>query len=128
MMRMILVTLVLLLLAGCGSPDEPEPESVAIEPPAVEIDSSQVVGTWATDRDFESTIVIYEDDGKLRMLERFEDGSELDSQLFESTVNGETRYAADYGQDIGEYYVIGGDGRLQMWSDNGNYYTAPIDD
>jgi hypothetical protein len=128
MTRWIAAALAALLLAGCGGDEEPEVSSKQEPETATQIDADQVLGKWNTDRDFESTIVIYEDGDDLRMLESFDDGSDLDSLLYESVENGETRYAADYGRDLGEYYVIGEDGRLQMWSDNGNYYTAPIDD
>lgn len=127
-MKLLAVAALALVLAGCGAGEEPEISSKQEPEASTQIDADQVLGRWNTDRDFESTIVIYEDGDELRMLESFDDGSDLDSLLYESVENGETRYAADYGRDIGEYYVIGEDGRLQMWSDNGNYYTAPIDD
>ncbi|WP_339885234.1 hypothetical protein [Vreelandella maris] len=91
-------------------------------------DNRDVVGEWSASRGIESHITIYTEGSEIRMSQRFQDGSDLDSLLYESVVNGETRYTADYAKDMGEYYVIGDDGRLQMWSDNGNYYTAPIDD
>ncbi|WP_417837649.1 hypothetical protein [Thalassospira tepidiphila] len=91
-------------------------------------DEANIVGEWRASRGIESHITIYQEGDELRMSQRFQDGSELNSLLYESNVNGETRYAADYAKEMGEYYIIGEDGRLQMWSDNGNYYTAPIDD
>lgn len=127
-MRIIFAFALCVMLVGCGADEEHEAGSKQEPEAATQIDADQILGKWNTDRDFESTIVIYEDGNELRMLESFDDGSDLDSLLYESVENGETRYAADYGRDIGEYYVIGEDGRLQMWSDNGNYYTAPIDD
>lgn len=127
-MKLLAVAALVLILAGCGGSEEPEAKAAAQSEPTPEFNESEVIGRWETDRDFDSTIVIYKDGDELRMNERFDDGSDLDSLLYESVENGETRYAADYGRDIGEYYVIGEDGQLQMWSDNGNYYTAPIDD
>ncbi|UQI38782.1 hypothetical protein [Vreelandella venusta] len=108
-----------LVLAGCGE-TETSPSNAQEE-----ISAEQVVGKWESDWSDESVIVIYKDGEDHRMRENFEDGSELDSLLEQSNVAGETRYIADYGRDLGEYYVIGPTGWLQFWSKNGKFYSAP---
>lgn len=86
-----------------------------------------LIGRWNVSRGYNSVITFYEKDGQKRISQKFQDGSEMDLELYEQEVNGDIRYSDDTGKDIGEYFVIGDNGKLQFWSENGNYYTAPID-
>lgn len=121
MIRLGIALTAALLLVGC---DDSEKKTAASDAHP-EISNEQVVGKWKSDWSDESVIVIYKDDEDHRMRENFEDGSELDSLLEQTNVAGETRYIADYGRDLGEYYVIGPTGWLQFWSKNGKFYSAP---
>lgn len=87
----------------------------------------EVLGRWRVNRGYNSVITLIEVGGEKRLIQRFQDGSEMDNPAQERNVNGQTRLSDGIGENNGEYYVIGEDGRLQFWSNNGNYYTAPID-
>lgn len=86
-----------------------------------------VLGRWRVNRGYNSVITLIEAGGEKRLIQRFQDGSEMDNPAQERNVNGQTRLSDGIGENNGEYYIIGDDGRLQFWSNNGNYYTAPID-
>jgi hypothetical protein len=86
-----------------------------------------VLGRWRVNRGYNSIITLIEAGGEKRLIQRFQDGSEMDNPAQERNVNGQTRLSDGIGENNGEYYIIGDDGRLQFWSNNGNYYTAPID-
>lgn len=97
----------------------------ALSSPA-ESEGAEVVGSWRVSRGYNSVITITESDGEKRLIQRFQDGSEIDNPVQERVVNGQVRLSDGIGENNGEYYVIGSDGRLQFWSDSGNYYTAPV--
>lgn len=86
-----------------------------------------VIGRWRVSRGYNSVITIIENNGEKRLIQRFQDGSEMDNPIQEQNVDSQTRLTDGIGESNGEYYIIGEDGRLQFWSNNGNYYTAPID-
>jgi hypothetical protein len=93
---------------------------------SAESEGAEVLGRWRVSRGYNSIITITETDGEKRLIQRFQDGSKMDNPIQERVVNGQVRISDGIGENNGEYYVIGSDGRLQFWSDSGNYYTAPI--
>lgn len=108
-------------IIGSTQAQEQETES------AFEDADYNIVGKWRVNRGYSSIITILEEGGNKLLIQRFQDGSEMNEPLQEREVGGNTQLSDEGGRQIGEYYIIGEDGRLQFWSDNGNYYTAPID-
>lgn len=86
-----------------------------------------IVGKWRVNRGYNSVVTIVESGSEKRLIQRFQDGGEMDNPIEERVVEGKVRLSDGIGESNGEYYIIGDDGRLQFWSNNGNYYTAPID-
>lgn len=89
--------------------------------------NGEVIGEWRSTWVSEYKIVFLSRDGEMFVKRDFADGSGGEERLFRETRDGKTVYYDESSEQHGEYYVISQDGRLQFWSENGNYYTAPKD-
>lgn len=92
---------------------------------AIDVDGD-LIGTWLVNWGFEYKAAIYEKDERTFITTKFSDGSGKTTELNVQEIDGATRFYDEGGEERGEYYRIGDDGLLQFWSENGNYYTAPI--
>ncbi|WP_430471805.1 hypothetical protein [Thalassospira lucentensis] len=97
------------------------PDKEAME---TDFDQGSVLGSWTVHYGFEYIVTFVEVDGKININSKFADGSSSNYTAIIEVINGQQRYYTESSKDHGEYYVISESGDLEMWSPNGNYYTA----
>lgn len=87
--------------------------------------NAKVVGTWMANLGTEYKIFIYKEGDRTFIESKDADGESRIKELHREKVDGQTRLFDDTSREHGEYFVIGKDGRLEFWSQDDNFYTAP---
>ncbi|WP_417811509.1 hypothetical protein [Thalassospira alkalitolerans] len=101
------------------SPSFPDSEAMETGSP-----QGKVLGEWLVQYGFEYVVTFVEVDGVISIHSKFADGSSSNDTAIVEVFHGQKRFYTDSGKKHGEYFVIAKSGDLEMWSSNGNYYTA----
>lgn len=102
------------------SPSFRESEAMTAETP-----EGRVLGKWLVHYGFEYVVTFVDGEGGIRIHSKFADGSSSNDRATVEMINGQRRFYTESSREHGEYFVIAESGDLEMWSANGNYYTAP---
>lgn len=82
-----------------------------------------VIGSWMVNQGLEYRMTAYNKDGKTYLQSMYSDGTSSDD-LYMLTETDKGTKLEEEGNEFGEYFIINSEGKLEFWSDNGNYYTA----
>ncbi len=91
---------------------------------AVSIEAGTVLGKWEDQRTMvESSLILYEHKGKIKLKSTYTDGSFSDRILTKKNIGGRVRY--DYLESFhGEYFMVEENGNLGMYGNNGKFTEA----
>lgn len=90
----------------------------------VTVDASKIIGKWRDNTpSAESSMVIYKENGKLKLKTTYYDGSSWIEEMVQKQSNNKTHYY--YVDDSrGEYFVVEKNGNLGMYSSDGKFGEA----
>jgi hypothetical protein len=88
-----------------------------------DVPSREVIGIWFSDLT-SSKFTIYRQNGKVYMEEMFKDGSSSKNEMVKKVSSGRQRFEEKGGSSIGEYFLIDGQGNLQIFGMEGLVATA----
>jgi hypothetical protein len=87
--------------------------------------SREVIGSWLDESPFiGSRITIFRQNGRLFTENAYKDGSSGKKEIIEKLSGKNRRFQRKEGSSVGEFYVIDGQGNLQMWDEEGIISTA----
>ena len=81
------------------------------------------IGSWLSDGALGHLKVLYKRDGKYFIDSVFAGGEKNTEKYLAKNLSDGGLRLEEPGNDFGEYYVVDAQGRLQGWSENGNYMT-----
>lgn len=83
-----------------------------------------ILGKWRSEKSLmgAALILFKNPEGRLMMRITFKDGSNIDSEVVESTKDGKTKYQDDNAH--GEYYILEPNGNLGMYGNDGKFDEA----
>ena len=135
--RATLIGATTLLACACSTPqstvrDHPSPEVRILGLTAEEEQglgtlepSRGVLGSWLDDRwPLGDRITIYRQGGKLYLEHKFGDSSSVIREMVEKPSSRGRRFEKIGGSNFGEYFLMGRDGNLDIWDQEGHITTA----
>lgn len=100
-------------------------EHARVQAQTVTSPNAKIVGTWLANLGTEYKIFIYTEGDRIFIESKDADGISRIKELYSENVGGQKRLFDDASREHGEYFVIGQDGKLEFWSQDDNFYTAP---
>ncbi|SDG27370.1 hypothetical protein SAMN05216571_10815 [Onishia taeanensis] len=92
----------------------------------VSSDYENIIGSWIIERGYPHLSVAYVDNGKVFIDGFFDDGSVGTTEYLAYEDEDDAVRLKKENEHPDEYLTIDEDGNLRFWSDNGNYFTAPL--
>ncbi len=86
--------------------------------------SREIIGHWFVEGMISGRISIFREDGKLYSEYIFRDGSKLKRQAVEKKSSAGHRFEDAEGSRFGEYLLVGSDGILRTYDNDGLIATA----
>lgn len=88
--------------------------------------SGDIIGVWMSGWGSDHKIAIYGRGGKTYFQRTYDVGSSNTIEVILTKAPRGIQVQDAEGSDFGEFMLINAAGELECWSENGNYYTAPV--